>query len=126
MEPILEKIHQIGCKASLWGQKAELLVGDKDFSFDAGDFASVQRLFKSKAPAIRIGNNNHVISDRKAGKLPMVFASCPEYDSNVILIDARRCVIAAQYSAKGTTDKEKKEIHEKMEQLGTDVMNKKI
>jgi hypothetical protein len=126
MQGVLERIHGVGCKyASIWTPKMEMVVGDSDFKFDSGEFCSVQRLFKSKAPAVRIEANNHVVSERKAGKLPIIFASCPSFGTNAVMIDCRSYIIVAVYDC-NKTDKEKREIHEAMEQIGQDVMNKKF
>ena len=121
MEDVVKEIHARGpTLCSLWSPKGQLLAGDSTFEFHNGEIGQVQRAFKSKVPAIRIGNHNHNISERKTGKMPVIYGYCAEFMTNVILIDVRKFVIVASFGEK--TDKEKREIHQKMEEYALTLM----
>lgn len=127
MEEILKRIHDAGCTlASIYGPSEKLLAQDPTFKFSPGEIGAVIRAFKSKIPAVRIAENNHNVTERKTGKLPVIFLTSTEFGTNVVLMDSRKYVIVAQYESKALNDKEKKEIHEKMEAIGQDILAKKL
>ena len=121
MQDIVNKLHSLGPTfCSLWSPKGALLAGDSTFAFHGGEIGHVQRAFKSKTPAIRIGNNNHNIGERKTGKMPVIYGHSAEFGTNVICIDVRKFVIVAQFGEVG--DKEKKELHQRVEEYAQSLM----
>jgi hypothetical protein len=126
MEEVLAKIHATGCtKASIYGPSEKLLAQDENFLFSSGEIGSVIRAFKSKIPAVRIAGNNHIVTERKTGKLPLIFLTSTEFSTGAVLMDSRKYIIVGLYEG-SFNDKEKRDIQEKMEQLGQDILAKKF
>ena len=117
MEGIVKRIHDAGCTlAAIYTAKGEKQAQDADFGFDDGEgelsvfwriVGPIVRLFKSKAPAVRIGGINHVVGDRKTGKMPIALATSTEYGTATIMMDTRRFIIVGQYKTADKSDKER-------------------